>query len=235
LNDKEISVFEEQFHLNLKPRYKTDDLYNKYIKQINKLEYNLPFIVEKQNCNYEYNNEDYKVFKKEDKLYTNFDSIKNREMINFNSVNPHLILEDKVKKFKILIVDDHKFIRESLVILIKKTLKGMNKEDNYEIIEGSDGVEILSNLILDQTQENEIKYVITDENMEYINGSEAISIIRKLEKAKKIKNIVIASITAFEDEYNKNKIKQSGADIILSKPCSEVTLKKFFTDFNELL
>jgi len=150
----------------------------------------------------------------------------------FNKDSPNFESLIKVRKNKILIIDDHKLIRESLVILIKKALKNLNKTDHFEIIEGCDGVDILCNLIKDQTTENQIKCVVTDENMEYINGSEAITIIRKLEKAKKIKNIVIASITAFEDEFNRNKIKESGANIILSKPCSESLMRNFLIDFN---
>jgi len=165
----------------------------------------------------------------------NYDNFKNEESYkNNNKCNKIKNIILNVKKYKILIIDDHKIIRESLVILIKKILKNLNKENIFDIIEGSDGVDILSYLIYDQTKENEIKLVITDENMEYINGSEAISIIRKLEKAKKIKNVSIASITAFEDEFNKNKIKQSGSNIILSKPCSESMLRKFLLDYKIL-
>ena len=139
-------------------------------------------------------------------------------------------LEKKIieNKMKILIVDDHIFIRESLRNIIYKFLNQINKLDKFEVIEGRDGVDILNYVINDQINKNLIKCIITDENMEYINGSEAIEILRKLEKLKKIKHLPIASITAFEDEFSKKKIKNAGADIIFSKPCSEKILKNFF-------
>lgn len=161
-----------------------------------------------------------------------YESLESKYELNKNfSKNSSLINK---RKNKILIIDDHKLIRESLVLLIKKVLKNFDRANKFDVIEGCDGVDILSNLIKDQTKENEIKCVITDENMEYINGSEAISIIRKLEKAKKIKNIVIASVTAFEDGFSKTKIQESGANIVLPKPCSESMMRNFFIDFNLL-
>ncbi len=111
-----------------------------------------------------------------------------------------------------------------------KCIKLFKKEIEYEIIEGKDGFDILNNIINDQYNNNLIKCVITHENMEYINGSEAIEIIRNLEKNQKIKNVVIGTITAFQDEFNITKIKSSGANQILPKPCSEKIMKDFFVD-----
>jgi len=68
-----------------------------------------------------------------------------------------------------MIVDDNKFIRESLPVLVKNILKSYNKINEYEVIEGSDGVDILSVLIDDQKNNNLLKCILTDENMEYIN------------------------------------------------------------------
>jgi len=138
----------------------------------------------------------------------------------------------KIKE-KILIVDDHKFIRKSLRNLIGKILK-KNSFKTYEIIEGKDGIDILYNLIDDQTKNNLIKCIITDENMEYLNGSQAIKIIRKLEKLNKIKKIPIATITAYENNSIKDFIIKKGSDSILSKPCNENSIKEFFEKFSIL-
>lgn len=145
-----------------------------------------------------------------------------------NKINDKV--ESKIIKNKILIVDDHKFILDSLKNIIQISLKYLNLENNFEVIEGRDGVDLLSYVIYDQINDNLIKCVITDENMEYINGSEAIEILRKLENSNKIKKILIVSLTAFVDDYNKNKIKNSGADYIFSKPCNQNIISNFIKE-----
>ena len=137
---------------------------------------------------------------------------------------------DKSGKIKILIVDDHKIIRKTLKYLCEKIFIKHSQKD-YEILEAKDGVDILYNLIYDQSKNNLIKCVITDENMEYMNGSDAIKIIRKLEIFNKINYTPIATITAFEDNSIKDNIIKKGSDYILSKPCNENQLKEFLEKF----
>jgi len=145
-------------------------------------------------------------------------------------INEEEIESFKITKYKILIVDDHKFLRESLKNIILKILKKRNILKYFQVIEGIDGVDILYHIINDQAQNNLIKCVITDENMEYINGSQAIKIIKELETQLKIKPIALASITAYSDEFMKDQT--GGIDCFLPKPCSEKHLLKFFEDFN---
>ena len=123
---------------------------------------------------------------------------------------------------KILIIDDHKYIRENLKNLISQICD--EKNIDIDILEGNDGIDLLSHLKEDQSSFNKIKCIITDENMEYLNGSEAIRIIRKLEQLKKFTPVEIVSITAYEDEYNKKNIMESGANFILSKPCKRLDI-----------
>lgn len=106
----------------------------------------------------------------------------------------------------ILIVDDHKFIRESLKKLINKILEKKDLTKHFIVKEVIDGSYLISQIVNDQFNENKISCVITDENMEFINGSEAVRIIRELEKNKKIKPLIIASSTAFEDEMKKKAL-----------------------------
>ena len=158
--------------------------------------------------------------------------------ILLDNTEKNITLKKKIKtpknisnnNIKILIVDDHKVLRNTLKNLCEKLLMKYSKK-NYEFLEANDGVDIIYYLIYDQSQNNLIKCVITDENMEYFNGSEAIKIIRKLEKYNKIKYIPIASITAFENRSMKDNLIKKGADYILSKPCKEVHLKQFFEKF----
>jgi len=126
-------------------------------------------------------------------------------------------------KFKVLVIDDHKLVRDNTKNLIKSAFLTLKLQD-YEIIEGSDGIDLLNFVRLDH--EGKIKIIFTDENMEYINGSEAIKIMRKLEENKKIKNYEIASITAFDDNLTKKKILDSGANLVISKPASKSEILK---------
>ena len=89
-----------------------------------------------------------------------------------------------ILKKKILIVDDNKFLRDALKSQIQIILTEKKLFNIFELIEGYDGVDILYQIILDRSQNNLIKCVITDENMEYFNGSEAVKLIRQLGKKK---------------------------------------------------
>ena len=98
------------------------------------------------------------------------------------------------------------------------------KIKDYDIIEGTDGIDILKEIISDQANGNKIKLIITDENMEYMCGSSAISLVREFEKQNKIQKYFICSLTAFEDTETKKDIINKGADIVLSKPISAKVL-----------
>ena len=132
---------------------------------------------------------------------------------------------DNDNKFSIAVVDDHRFIRESTVNLIRNVMSSLNIKD-YKIIEGCDGIDLL-NLVRFDT-EFKIKYIFTDENMMFLNGSEAVRIIRKFEQDKKIQNYKIFSITAFDDEETRKNLLDSGINSILSKPCSKSQMLKIF-------
>ena len=129
--------------------------------------------------------------------------------------------------FTILVIDDHKFVRNSIVNLIKNVLKVLQIK-NAEIIEGCDGIELLNIVMKDKN--NLIKYIFTDENMEFLNGSETVRIIRKLENGKKIPKYQIISITAFDDSETRNNIINSGVDSILSKPCTKNDINKILSN-----
>jgi CheY-like chemotaxis protein len=132
---------------------------------------------------------------------------------NFNFSIAKMLGNDK--KFTVLVIDDHKLVRDNTKNLIKGALVTLKLED-YDILEGNDGIDLLNFVRLDH--EGKIKIIFTDENMEYINGSEAIKIMRKLEENKKMKNYTIASISAFDDIVTKKRILDSGANLVISKP-----------------
>ncbi len=169
-----------------------------------------------------YKSEDPQDYKKEDIYYGNVEitnlnfMIGNTKVLNTNSI-------------KLVIVDDHKFVREHTINLLKLLLKDFSNS-LYEIVECCDGIELLNIVRLDTA--NLIKLILVDENMEYLNGSESVKIIRNLEFNKKIKQYHIVSITAFDDEQTKERILKSGVNSILNKPCNKsnlsIILKSFF-------
>jgi nitrogen-specific signal transduction histidine kinase/CheY-like chemotaxis protein len=123
----------------------------------------------------------------------------------------------------IVVVDDYKLVRINTINLIKSTLSILNI-NQYNIIEGSDGVDLLN--IVRNDEKGKIKCIFIDENMEYLNGSETVKIIRKLEQKNKVKSQYIVSITAFDDIGTRNNILDSGVNTILSKPCTKTSISQ---------
>ena len=152
---------------------------------------------------------------------------KNNDDVAIN-INPYPTNEF-TSKGKILVVDDSKYILDAMRNLIKNIMS--KAKCDLEIITGSDGVDIIKNVIDDQAKGNLIKCIITDENMEYINGTEAIRLLRSLEKQNKIRHFTIISATSEEDVQSINYIKEAGADLVMSKPLSRHALIKVFQDF----
>jgi signal transduction histidine kinase/CheY-like chemotaxis protein len=132
------------------------------------------------------------------------------------------------KQYKILVVDDHKFVRDNTINIINSCLNELGYFF-YEVVEYSDGLDILNAVRLDK--EKRIKLIFTDENMEYLNGSEAVQILRKFEDNKRINFYPIISITAFDDKISKNRILSSGINTILSKPCSKTAIYNILIKF----
>jgi len=134
------------------------------------------------------------------------------------------------RKDKILIVDDNHYNCESTKNILKKVLKEACSE--LEIIVGSDGADIIYYVIEDQSKGNEIKCIITDENMEYINGSDAIKIIRNMERLNKIKFVNIISLTGNEDLDSNYELIKAGAQAVFCKPLPRLLIAKALKDFN---
>ncbi len=76
------------------------------------------------------------------------------------------------------------------------------RKENFEIITGNDGLDILNNVIQDQSKGNLIKCIITVQNMEFVNGSEAINFLYQLKKGNMINGIDIIFLYNDEEERN---------------------------------
>ena len=125
-------------------------------------------------------------------------------------------------------VDDNKIIRTSFCKILRKVLDG--SKIDYNIITAEDGIDTLRLVKLDQIQ-NKIKCIFTDEYMNYLNGSNTIRIIKELESDNKINKILLVTISSSEDDMSTLKFINSGADMVISKPCSEF---KLYNTMNEL-
>ncbi len=72
-----------------------------------------------------------------------------------------------------------------------------------------------------------IKMIITDENMEFLNGSEAIKVLRIIEERKKCNKKFIISLTCHENNEIIDNINICGADVVISKPISVDKIIKY--------
>ena len=80
--------------------------------------------------------------------------------------------------------------------------------------------------IKDQSNENRIKYVFTDENMNYFNGSDSIKLLKNLEKMNKIKKLPkFVSVSAEDDEAFKENLIKLGFSFLLPKNPSTKDIK----------
>jgi CheY-like chemotaxis protein len=133
-----------------------------------------------------------------------------------------------IEIFTILIIDDYRFCRGLLENIISQLIfpkyKGLVK-----IEQGNDGVCLLYKYI-NHLDDLENIIVFIDEDMEFMKGSEAVAQIRKWEKERNISSqLKITSITAFNDEMTRMKIKESGVDYVLQKPPKKSDINEIFT------
>ena len=131
----------------------------------------------------------------------------------------------------IVVVDDNKYIRQNTVNLVKSVFSIL-KIDDYSIIEGSDGIDIPN--IVNKDIGNNIKCILTDENMTHLNGSEAVQIVRKLEEKNNLCKNYIVSLTAFDDQDTKNYIMKLGMNLIISKPMTKSSIMNILNNIQYL-
>eukprot|EP00340_Litonotus_pictus_P002291 CAMPEP_0170515112 /NCGR_PEP_ID=MMETSP0209-20121228/1594_1 /TAXON_ID=665100 ORGANISM="Litonotus pictus, Strain P1" /NCGR_SAMPLE_ID=MMETSP0209 /ASSEMBLY_ACC=CAM_ASM_000301 /LENGTH=402 /DNA_ID=CAMNT_0010799453 /DNA_START=2269 /DNA_END=3477 /DNA_ORIENTATION=+ len=152
-----------------------------------------------------------------------------RKESSFIPQESNIVTEESSCKKKILVCDDSLTLVNTLFKLLNSIPQVQEK---YEIVKGSDGINILHQILENQISKN-LKLVISDENMEYVNGSAALRIIRNLEEKQKMSNeTFFFSLTAFEDEDTKAEIAKSGFNKVMIKPVSKVMLKKALVEFN---
>jgi len=154
---------------------------------------------------------------------------------SFNSslIKLSVLKSPRNNRNKILIVDDNDFINNSVKQVMEKIIAEFKLD--LDVIQASDGIDMIKLIVEDQRDGNLIKCVFTDEYMEYINGSEAIRIIRSLEKENKIKINIIFSISSGEDNDHRNMILNTGADDVLGKPVSKSVIVNSLKNFKIII
>jgi len=154
-----------------------------------------------------------------------FSNISNIEKPQGNSIANLESEIDKIDLSKkiIIIIDDNKYIRDSVRNIIEKILLENQNLHLFDILEGNDGIDLLK-FSIDYIYSDRIQLVITDENMEFMQGSESIKILRDFEIKKKIPKYFIFSSTSFEDQNSIDIILKAGADKVLNKPLSKEKL-----------
>lgn len=122
-----------------------------------------------------------------------------------------------MEKISILLVDDHKLIRESWTFIL-------NSDARFEVIgqtsDANEAVEIAKN--------KSPKIVLMDINMSPINGFEATKLVRKYSPESKIIGISMHSMPAYA-----RKMLQMGAMGYVTKNSSKDELLKAIVEVNE--
>lgn len=136
----------------------------------------------------------------------------------------------KKQRPKILIVDDNEILLKMLNKMLTDLMLLIKEE--FEIISANDGLDILNYVLEDQFNGNLIKCIITDENMEFINGSEAVSLLLKMQRRNKIKEISVIFLTGLDQGYNRQFLKDFENCQFLSKPISTKELEKKLIEIN---
>lgn len=143
-----------------------------------------------------------------DKVNFFFSYIKEKEKIEKIKIN-NISEGDKQK---ILIADDNKVLRESMITLVKKYLENKKSENKYEIIGLNDGRGIID-LILEDVYQDKIRLIISDENMGLVNGSSAVKLSKEVGgKFANEKKYILASSDNVID------YKKIGFDYSVKKP-----------------
>lgn len=106
-------------------------------------------------------------------------------------------------KYKILIVDDSKIVRDYHAYILRKA--------GFEVVEAFDGAHALEVLY----SNSDIKCIITDLNMPNMDG---LTFIKKIRQLDEYKNIPIIIVTTLDEEVDRKAGFSAGANFYVVKP-----------------
>ncbi len=146
------------------------------------------------------------------------------EVENFNK--PLIKYLKNKNKQLILVADDNEIIRNS----IKKLIKTLYKSKDIKTITVSDGIEILYLVMINQIMYNNIKMIISDEQMIFLNGTDVNRILKIMEKDNKINSIpfVYCSSNREDTDY----LKKNDINFSLNKPPNKKEIQNLFEILN---
>lgn len=150
------------------------------------------------------------------------------EKVYFHSNTPEDSMQTPKSKFQILLVEDVFSIRKASCSILNSHSYFMK----FDVVECSDGCDITSMVLKDQIAEN-IKIIITDENMEFINGSSAIKMLKKLQKEKMIQIPFLVIVTGECSEELFKYFISIGANLIVNKPLCNENLERIKIAYNK--
>jgi signal transduction histidine kinase len=139
-----------------------------------------------------------------DKTLKELDKIRRSGTVDICKRSNSLIEKDYVfvitppSKNKILVIDDQKFVRSAIVLNLKDLLR-QNKINDYEILEGTDGVDLLK-MCYDHS--DFVKCILTDENMNFLSGTEAVKLVRKLKYRNRPKIFLTSAVEHYQDIFD---------------------------------
>ena len=116
---------------------------------------------------------------------------------------------------KILIVDDEKDVE----MLFRQKFRKEVKNSDLDLEFAFSGQEALD--ILQRADPPDVVYVFSDINMPGMTGLELLKVIKK-----RFPQIKVSMISAYGDNENYTKAKESGARQFFTKPIDFVSLKK---------
>lgn len=144
-----------------------------------------------------------------------------------NSGFPSKSFSEHSSDINILVADDEVLTRNSAIRMLTKAAAEHNLKLN--IIEASDGVEVLLHLINWTYNSRKIHAVLSDETMTYMRGSECANIWNRITDFKQWNSIPFYILTAYEDTKTLQFIRSNKVTDIFTKPLRKTMADNLLT------
>lgn len=140
-----------------------------------------------------------------------------------------MVENDSIKTVKIIICDDEPCIATSVKNLAKKVSQDLLVSIETEITHSA--VDCLYKIFKDYFNGRRYDILLIDETMPFMKGSALIKLLKNIISSRELNNILIYSITGYEDPNTLGNIKKEGCDGFLKKPVRFADLKNLTESF----
>lgn len=127
-------------------------------------------------------------------------------------------------KLRIILCDDDQQICQPTSKFIKKICK--EKQIEVSVMTCNNGIECIYLIYQEFLKRNFFDILFIDETMPFIKGSLVTKVLKTMISDKQINNILIYSVTAYEDKDILKAISVNGCDGILHKPVNKSAIEK---------